>query len=236
MEQRTGYLLLIMSIIFLESCSKDNNSGHPDDPIEWSTDFNEGKDGWQAGFSEYYADHVASYELEEGLAMLPAPLDEQRQAYRISGMNRSDDLFMYLTRKITDLQPLTTYKSHITVAVASNARSGGVGVGGAPGEAVGLGIGLTAVEPVSSPHDDQFHRMNIDKIQQCCTDGEDMVVIGDVANGLEEYVFTHIERSGEFTARSNDKGEMWVIIGTDSGFEGKTELYYTQIDVILEKL
>ena len=236
MEQRIGYLLLITSIIFWGSCSKDDNSGHSDAPIELRTDFNDGKDGWQADFSEYHADHVASYELEEGLETLPAPLDEQQQAYRISAMNRSDDLFMYLTRKITDLQPLTTYKSQITVSVASNARSGGVGAGGAPGEAVGLGIGLTAVEPVSSPDEDQFHRMNIDKIQQCCTDGEDMIVIGDVANGLDEYVFTRIERSGEFTARSNDKGEIWVIIGTDSGFEGKTELYYTQIDVILEKL
>src|SRR5690606_6658068 len=115
MEQRIGYLLLITSIIFLESCSKDDNSGHSDAPIELRTDFNDGKDGWQADFSEYHADHVASYELEEGLETLPAPLDEQQQAYRISAMNRSDDLFMYLTRKITDLQPLTTYKSQITV-------------------------------------------------------------------------------------------------------------------------
>ena len=38
-----------------------------------------------------------------------------------------------------------------------------------------------------------------------------------------------------FSAKANDKGELWLIVGTDSGFEGLTTLYYTQIKASLTK-
>lgn len=221
--------------MILSGCTKDSSIDDPNDPLSLVSDFTDGKDGWQADFSEYNGDHEDIYELEEGLAMLPAPLDEDKQAYRVSGMNRSDDLFMYLTRKVEGLEPNTTYQGTFLLEMASNAISDGVGAGGAPGEAVGVGVGLTAIEPISEADEDNFYRMNIDKIQQCCTDGQDMVVIGDVANGLDEPVYTLIERSGEFTGATNDQGDLWVIVGTDSGFEGKTDLYYSRIEVIFEK-
>lgn len=229
----TGFTYIFIGLLIFSGCKKDSKD---DDQLRLVSDFTDDKDGWQAGFAEYNGDHEEIYELEEELAMLPAPLDETKQAYRISGMNRSDDLFMYLTRKVDGLQPNTTYRASFTLEIASDAISDGVGAGGAPGEAVGVGIGLTDVEPVSEPDEDNFYRMNIDKIQQCCTDGEDMIVIGDVANGTSDPVYTLIERSGEFAATTDDQGQLWVIVGTDSGFEGKTDLYYSTIQVFFEKI
>lgn len=228
-----GFAGVFIILFIFSGCKKDPSH---DDQLDFIVDFRDGKDGWQAGFAEYNGNHEEIYELEEELAMLPAPLDESKQAYRISGMNRSDDLFMYLTRKIDGLQPNTMYRASFTLELASEAISDGVGAGGAPGEAVGVGIGLTDIEPKSEPDEDNFYRMNIDKIQQCCTDGADMIVIGDVANGTSEPVYTLIERSGEFSATTDDQGQLWVIVGTDSGFEGKTDLYYSSIQVLLEKL
>src|SRR5690606_5315235 len=220
-------------LLFFISCEKDEGSGSPKTVY---SDFSNGEDGWQAGFSEYNGDNVESYELEHGIAPLPPPLDETKMAYRISGMNRSDDLFMYLTKRVQGLEPGVTYKGRFTIQIASDARSGGVGAGGAPGESVGLGIGLTVDQPTSIPDEDNFYRMNIDKIQQCCTDGDDMAIIGNVANGKSEYVYTFIERTGEFSATTDHQGVLWIIIGTDSGYEGKTTLYYAGIEVILEKI
>ena len=227
-------LLYTTSILMLfVSCEKEENS---ESPLAFNSDFSDGKDGWQAGFSEYNGDNVEIYELEEGIAPLPPPLDETKMAYRISGMNRSDDLFMYLTKRVQGLEPGVTYKGRFTVQIASDARSGGVGAGGAPGESVGIGIGLTVDQPTSTPDEANFYRMNIDKIQQCCTDGDDMVIIGNVANGKSEYVYTLIERTGEFSATTDHQGVLWIIIGTDSGYEGKTTLYYAGIEAILEKI
>ncbi|SEL32456.1 hypothetical protein [Parapedobacter koreensis] len=220
-------------LLFGASCEKDDDQNQT---ITIYSDFSDGKDGWQAGFSEYSGENSDIYELEEGITPLPPPLDESKSAYRISGVNRSDDLFMYLTKRVQGFRPNTTYRGRFTLQLASDARSGGVGAGGAPGESVGLGVGLTIDEPLSVPDENNFYRMNIDKIQQCCTDGNDMVVIGDIANGTEEYVYTLIERSGEFTATTDHQGVLWAIIGTDSGFEGRTTLYYSLIEVVLEEI
>lgn len=235
MKRSITLIWLLVGLILCSHCAKDASPENPNDPLQLTTDFNDGKDDWQAGFSEYNGDHEDIYELNERLTQLPAPLDESKQAYLISGMNRSDDLFMYMTRKVEGLVPNTVYRGSFSVTFATSAITDGVGAGGAPGEAVGFGIGLTNVPPVSEPDEKNFYRMNIDKIHQCCTDGQDMIVIGDVANGIDEPVFTLVERSGEFAGSTNEDGELWVIVGTDSGFEGKTELYYSTIDVTFEK-
>ena len=220
-------------LLFSASCIKNEQNSQV---ITVNSDFSDGKDGWQAGFSEYSGDNAEIYELEEGIAPLPPPLDESKSAYRVSGMNRSDDLFMYLTKRIQGLKPGVRYHGRFTLQLASDARSGGVGAGGAPGESVGIGVGLTTDKPASSPDENNFYRMNVGKIQQCCTDGTDMVVVGDISNGTDEYIYTHIERTGEFSAETDQQGVLWLLVGTDSGFEGKTTLYYSSIAVILEEI
>lgn len=223
------------SILFLvfSSCLKNEGTRQVK---TLHTDFVNGEDGWQAGFSEYNGDNVEIYELEEGLAPLPEPLDAGKQGYRISGMNRSDDLFMYLTKRVQGLKPGVRYHGQFTVKLASNAPSGAIGAGGAPGESVGIGIGMLTEKPLSTADEDNFYRMNIGKIQQCCTDGTDMVVVGDIANGTEEEVYTMIERTGEFSAETDHQGILWLVVGTDSGYEGRTTLYYTDIEVVLEEI
>ena len=225
-----GFGILFLA---LSSCLKNEGTHQV---ITVSSDFSEGKDGWQAGFSEYSGNNEESYELEEGLSPLPPPLDNGQTAYRISGMNRSDDLFMYLAKRVQGLKPDVRYHGRFTVKLASNAPSGGVGAGGAPGESVGIGIGLTTDKPISVADEDNFYRMNIGKIQQCCTDGTDMVVIGDVSNGTDEDVFAPIERTGGFSAETDHQGVLWLVVGTDSGYEGRTTLYYTDIEVVLEEI
>src|SRR5690606_31813945 len=132
--------------------------------------------------------------------------------------------------------PNIRYHGRFTVKMASNAPSGGVGAGGAPGESVGIGVGLTIDKPVSAPDANNFYRMNIDKIQQCCTNGNDMTVIGDIANDTGEDTYALIERTGGFSAETDHQGVLWLVIGTDSGYEGRTTLYYTDIEVILEEI
>src|SRR5690606_32922790 len=118
--RRTTMLRLLFcatsALLLFLSCEKDADSG-PSTTIY--SDFSDGEDGWQAGFSEYSGNNAASYELEEGIAPLPPPLNETKMAYRISGMNRSDDLFMYLTKRVQGLEPRTTYKGRFTLQIAS---------------------------------------------------------------------------------------------------------------------
>jgi hypothetical protein len=125
--------------------------------------------------------------------------------------------------------------ARFTVLFASNAPSGMIGVGGAPGESVYMGIGITKTEPASVIDDEGLHRMNIDKGHQA-TEGPDRKVIGDIANGTDQWVYTLVQREGEFMFTTDNSGTVWATVSTDSGFEGTTSLYYTKITLDISKV
>ncbi len=82
--------------------------------------------------------------------------------------------------------------------------------------------------------------MNVDKGNQSQS-GTAASVAGNIANGIPceqaspYYPFALIERSHQHTTnvKANANGELWLLVGTDSGFEGLTRLYYQSIRVKL---
>lgn len=198
----------------------------------FSYNFTTGYEGWTGDFSDYPVTDSIFYELEFTRTTLPAPLSTCKHALKISGNNHSDDLFMFIKRKITGLLPNTTYQLFIDVEFASNAPTNASGVGGAPGESVTVKAGATLIEPLKI-NSDGFYLMNIDKSNQT-EPGSDMDTIGHVGVSDTTEVFTLISRNNNmhpFVIETDANGEVWVCIGTDSGFEATTTLYYNQIDL-----
>jgi hypothetical protein len=199
-------------------------------------DFTDSQQGWDHGFAEYPSgpDDSAFYELKYSYTEEPSSLKAGRKSIMLSGNNHSDDLFMFIKKKITDLKPNTNYTLTFDVELVSDTKAGMVGIGGTPGENVFLKVGATATEPKSVIEKDHYV-MNIEKGNQR-EDGEDMIFIGDLATNAPGY--PTITRSNSvyndhpLVVKSNSKGELWLIVGTDSGFEGTTTLYYTKIDVV----
>ena len=62
-----------------------------------------------------------------------------------------------------------------------------------------------------------------------------MIVIGDFSNDTDKnvYALKTVTNGTPFQAKANENGELWLVVGTDSGFEGKTTIYYNRIEVIL---
>jgi hypothetical protein len=67
-------------------------------------------------------------------------------------------------------------------------------------------------------------------------------VVGNIANAVPceqaaasnyPYVSLAKEHTGEFAVKSSASGDLWLLVGTDSGFEGQTALYYQRIEVRL---
>src|SRR5688572_30041138 len=101
-------------------------------------------EGWTGGFADYPVDADTDfYALEYGHAELPAPIGPGDHGLRIQGDNHSDDLFMFVKRRITGLEPNTAYAVMFELEVASSAPTNAVGVGGAPGEGVVFHAGAT---------------------------------------------------------------------------------------------
>ncbi len=86
--------------------------------------------------------------------------------------------------------------------------------------------------------------MNIDKGNQA-NEGEDMINLGTLANPNidldtftgEEYALMTLTSEGRsFNVLSDAQGKVWLIAGTDSGFEGPTSVYYDKISIQLSEV
>ena len=147
---------------------------------------------------------------------------------------------MFLKMQIEGLKPNTTYKVVFKIDLASNTPEGMMGIGGSPGESVYVKAGAVDYEPEVVVDSANWLRINIDKGNQA-SEGEDMINLGTLANPNidldtftgEEYAIMTLESQGRtFTLTSDNNGSVWVIVGTDSGFEGLTRVYYDQISVM----
>jgi hypothetical protein len=216
--------------------------------IELDYDFRRGGTlGWTAGFADYppSTDPDGSlYELLARLRFIPRKLTRvPKRGFYIQGHNRSDDLFMFLKRRLRvedGIAPGRTYRVEYIIKFASNAPSGCGGIGGAPGESVFLKAGASSIEPLAVLQPNGYLRMNVDKGNQAQS-GTAASVAGNIANGIPceqafpYYPFALIQRSHQHTTdvMATSNGELWLLVGTDSGFEGLTRLYYQSIRVKL---
>ena len=219
--------LTVCSLLALTGCDNEFKLGADADVVSYS--LQHGAQNWTAGFADYPSNDAATYELASGLRNLPTGF--QGSGFMLSGHNRSDDLFMFLKRKISGLSPSSKYKAQLKVTFLSNAGVGCMGIGGAPGESVWLKFGYADKEPKQ----DGF-TLNVPKGDQS-QDGAQAKVQGDVAvadakcdgSVYKAKTLKNSEKTLDIT--TNADGSVWLFVGTDSGFEGKTTLYYQNIEV-----
>ena len=222
-----------LTVVSMTACDPKDDTVDAEKKIV--SDFETSADDWTGDFAEYSTaqDSIMEFKLER--TALPAALDASRKAMKIEGMNRSDDMFMFLKRKVTGLDPNRTYKVTFEIDLGTDYPANSVGIGGSPGSAVYLKAGASPNEPVKKLVGD-YYEVTIDKGQQAMG-GKEVILIGDVSNGVEDFVYKLVKRGNAETpvsVKPNAKGEIWLCVGTDSGFEGKTTLYYDKITAVIK--
>jgi hypothetical protein len=213
----------------------------PAAPVALSFDFGRGARGWHAGAADLPPGRNPIYELAFGVRRLPAEVGPGR-GFLLQGHNRSDDVFLFLSRRLGPLdgiRPGRAYALRYTIVLASNAPSGAVGIGGAPGESVYVKAGGSGVAPRLVRGSEGMLRLNVDKGNQS-QGGPAATVAGDLANGREPVPgdgqpYATITRTVTHAApvRADARGHLWLLVGLDSGFEGRTRAYVRRIDVTL---
>jgi hypothetical protein len=235
-------LLVVMGVA---ACAGGGDENGEAQPLSFSFDFAASDHGWSGGFTDLPANYETDvYNLEIAHVERPSELGTGK-ALLIAGSNASDDLFMFLKKGLTatdGVQPNTTYRLVFAVTFGTDAPAGAVGIGGPPGEAVWVKVGANAIEPTAVEQPDMggeiYLLFNLDKGRQN-DDGADGLRIGDVAKPTNEEfgvyeLKTLNNENNPVEAVSDSDGNLWIYVGTDSGFEGRTALYYTQINVSLE--
>jgi len=229
MRWRNGFWLVIFAISSCQT-SPENDGFYIFSEVY---DFKSDSYGWYGDFADYPVNDSIAYELKFEHTNLPTNLGSGK-ALLLSGNNHSDDLFMFLKKKISGLSPNTEYATSFEVKFATNAAKNSVGIGGSPGESVFLKAGSFNEEP-RKVNLEGYYTMNLDKGNQS-TRGENMVVIGTISFASTDGVSYALETRNNLSsliARTNQNGDLWIIVGTDSGFEGTGAIYYTEISLVL---
>lgn len=227
---RQSVVFIFIALCFF-ACEKDQPK--PDTDFELESNFSIDEDGWTGDFADYPAGSEDFYELDYKRTALPQPLDQSQNALFLNGSNRSDDLFMFLKKQVTGLTPNQTFDVTFELEIASREATNAIGIGGAPAESVFLKVGVTQVEPQKVKDANDFYLLNVDKGIQS-NSGVDAQVIGHIGVDDTTTQFTLIERTNEgtpFRFTTDNSGTAWLLIGTDSGYEGITSLYYNKIKV-----
>ena len=232
MAKFTSLAFVLLSCSFLSSCGGNSVTIAPSNQT-FQFDFSNGAQGWSAGFANYTAGQEAFFELASGIRPLPAPLDQSRAGFYVSGTSKSAALFMFLKVQVSGLKPNTGYKASFHVEFATNAPSGCAGIGSSPGEGVRVMAGAPSIEPQPILENSANYIMNIDI-------NKDAMVIGNVANGSTDclnpvYQTKAIDSTSAWSVRTDAEGKLWLLVGTGSGFEGTTSLYYQQFRAALSE-
>jgi hypothetical protein len=224
---------VVATLVFLAGCGGGGGTTpEPAPPVSQFIDFSTGVAGW-TGDSADYETGTAPNDVLWSHSALPAPMTGS--GFRLSGTNRSDDLFIYVKRQIGGLRAGQRYSVAFQVRIATGTPTGCIGVGGSPGESVWIHAGATDIEPRTVPNGGGF-RVNIDRGNQS-VGGRQGVVLGTIANSKTDcpqvsfetkLLTTHAPH--EVTADS--AGRVWVHAGIDSGFESYSEIYLQSLSVV----
>ncbi len=218
----------------------DATADTPAGAVSATFDFAKGDNGWTADFSDYSVGQTRAFmELDAKIAALPAELGTSATGFMIQGNNHSDDLFMFFARALGPADGVVanrSYQAAFKVVFASNAEEGCAGIGGAP-DALWLKVGATTIQPKVVVQSNMYV-MNVDKGAQS-NSGPAASVVSTVGNGKpcvdRTSPYVSLTRShvhpGKVTADAT--GTLWLLVGTDSGFEGLSRLYYQRIEVTL---
>jgi hypothetical protein len=237
MQKYTYCALATAALLALTACGGDNIQQAPQaapvapapTPVASTItiDFSKGIDGWIAGVADY-ADGSEPTETGAGWSKLAPPVGGM--GYYLISHNNSDDLFTFTKRQFTGLVPNAKYSVTFEMTYATNAASGCVGVGGARGENVYMVAAATSDEPkVVKQTTDNRYRLNFDHGDQANSGKQGKVLGTQGIEGLDcdgtGFAKNTLKSSEAISFTADKDGKFWIVLGTDSAFEGTNDLY-----------
>lgn len=205
--------------------------------VSASFDFSQDLQGWEADFVGTMPKNndPSNYQFEFSHTDLQSSFGS-RKAIKLAGSNTDGSLFMFLKRKITGLKPNTSYTLAFEVGLASDASSITTGNGQPLANNVFLKAGACKVEPVKVLAQSEYI-LNIDKGSDS-NSGTNAIVLGNIASPQSPSTYEIVTRTNvtdtgpPFIVETNNAGEMWLLVGTETVAEGNTTVFYTNVNVL----
>lgn len=226
-------ILMLTTVVFLLSlvaCTKPISTPTSEptpNKVDETFDFENGEYGFKAGFADYPEGKEEFYELDSNISAIP---DLDTKGFMLKGNNHSDDLLMYITRGF-DVSPNTTYTVDFAFKLATNVPGNMMGIGGSPGASVYVKAGAANIPFAPELDDSGYLRSNWD-IGEQSNGGKDAVVVGNIEKeDSDDDSYQFKDYSVQFEVTSDDNGKIYILLATDSGFEGVTQIYFDDVIV-----
>jgi hypothetical protein len=196
--------------------------------------------GWNGGISDYDRADQDDLEKKQEIRSLPTELSSSAKGFYLSSNNLSDDVFQFIKRKISGLKKNTNYMVRFDVTFASNTPTGMIAVGGRPADDVFVKVGGSTAEPTTTVNKKLKVRVNLDKGANDKS-GKDMTILSTAGNGTNvtaagsSQTYKSVTQSAYHAnpIKTDKDGNLWLAVGTDSGFEGTTAIFIQSITVRL---
>jgi len=215
-----GTLLMAIMVI---ACKKAA------DPLPirfFDSTFQDGLDDWTGDFALYKTGQETAVAFSITQDKIPARTDSSAMGLRVEGTNTGESLFWFIKRKITGLDTSLTYK----VAYRINLSTSYPDTVGASGQITYIKAGASGEEP-KKVLESNFYNVNIKK-GDIGKSGTQMLLLGDVGNGLDSIAYRSIVRDNANLAvevKPNAAGEIWLCVGTETKYKGKILLFFDRI-------
>lgn len=213
---------LVLSV-FLVSCK----GGTDTLPIKFFTStFQRDAEDWTgdvALFKNGQQDTIA-FNIKQG--KIPGSTDSTSRGLSVSGKNIGDNLFLFIKKKITGLDPALTYK----VAYQINIGTSYPDTVGSAGRLIFIKAGASPNEPVKELKNN-YYNVSID-LGSLSQSGAEMMYLGTAGNGLDSVAYRSIVRTNANLAvevKPNAAGEIWLCVGAETSYKGLIQLYYDRI-------
>ena len=222
MEGKMMRTVIAVVLLIVGGCSGDS-----EDQVDLLTtfDFESGDQLWTGGISDFpvaYEDDL--YFLMSTEKVTNSSFLDESSGLNVSGENPHGDLFYYFSRKVGGLIPNSKYKLDYEFLVYAQLLEKPDKLSS---EELYLKVGAVNYEPVLEKvlwrNSLEYKALNIDKGEFNSDGGEDMINIGSIREFTSEIpeVVSGNTFDQNFEVVSNNAGEIWIMIGVDSGIKSK---------------
>jgi hypothetical protein len=223
---KVKYLVVVLLTI-LNGCSSNMDS---EVDLLTSFDFESGSQQWEGGYSDFPVDYADSINfkmntdyVENAFAMADA-IEGLSSGINVQADNPHGDLFYYFTRKIFGLSANTVYQLDFEFLVYAQLVDKPEKLSS---NELYLKLGAVNYEPqleeVVWRNNLQYKTLNVKKGELNSDGGADMLNVGSIKDFTSEVpeIISGNTFDTNFEVKSNADGEIWILVGADSGIRSQ---------------